>query len=317
MIEDILAGKTAEAISLLFGHHLDPSAVTVQKTRPEFEGDLTVVIFPITRFSGTSPEETGRLLGNWLRENVGIVESFNVVKGFLNLVISNEFWMNFFTSGLGNPSYGFAEEDEHPPVVIEYSSPNTNKPLHLGHIRNNLLGWSIAEILKANGKKVIKVNLVNDRGIHICKTMLAYRKWAGGKRPGDKGMKGDKFVGNLYVQFEQANKAEMEKLIKEGLSEDGAYKQSGLTRQALDLLQLWEGGDKDTRELWRTMNSWVYEGFDQTYKRLGVSFDKIYYESETYLLGKELVIAKLVMSLRDLRKCRDTASFIRWDGTPL
>jgi len=188
------------------------------------------------------------------------------------------------------------------PVVIEYSSPNTNKPLHLGHVRNNLLGWSIAEILKANGKQVIKVNLVNDRGIHICKTMFAWKKWAAGNEPEQKGFKGDKFVGGLYVQFEQANKKEIEKLIREGLSEDEAYRRSGLTLEAMDLLQKWETGDQKTRELWKLMNGWVYKGFDQTYKRLGVTFDKTYYESDTYLLGKELVkegIEKGVFMKRD------------------
>jgi arginyl-tRNA synthetase len=289
MIEKLIAEKAAEAVSHLFGKHLDALSLTVQKTRPEFEGDLTIVIFPLTRLSGKSPEEIGLQIGNWLQLNVSQVITFNVIKGFLNLVIGNDFWMDFFRTNLHNDSYGFKPEDKSPPVVIEYSSPNTNKPLHLGHIRNNLLGWSIAEILKANGKKVIKVNLVNDRGIHICKTMLAYRKWADGISPEKKGLKGDEFVGDLYVRFEQANKKEMESLITKGLSEDEAYRQSSLTQQALDLLQQWERGDQETRKLWKTMNSWVYKGFDQTYKRLGVDFDQIYYESETYLSGKDLV----------------------------
>jgi len=289
MIEKLLAEKATEAISLLYGHRLDISLVTVQKTRPEFEGDLTLVIFPLTRYSGKSPEETGKELGNWLMQNVSQVTLFNVVKGFLNLVISDNFWLEFFSENLNKKAFGFLPEDKNPPVVIEYSSPNTNKPLHLGHVRNNLLGWSLAEILKANGRKVIKVNLVNDRGIHICKTMLAYRKWADGTLPGKKGMKGDKFVGNLYVKFEQANKKEIDYLISKGFDEDEAYRQSGLTKQALDLLQQWEAGDTEVRELWKTMNGWVYEGFEQTYRRLGVDFDKIYHESETYLLGKELV----------------------------
>jgi arginyl-tRNA synthetase len=289
MIEKILAEKATEAISLIYGHHLDPSLVTVQKTRPEFEGDLTIVIFPLTRYSGKSPEETGKDIGNWLQQNISQVIFFNVVKGFLNLVIIDDFWLEFFTTNYHHPTYGFIAENDSPPVVIEYSSPNTNKPLHLGHVRNNLLGWSLAEILKANGKKVIKVNLVNDRGIHICKTMLAYHKWAEGALPGKKGLKGDKFVGNLYVKFEQANKKEIDHLKAKGLTEDEAYRQSTLTRQALDLLQRWEAGDHEVRDLWKTMNSWVYEGFDVTYKRLGVDFDQIYHESDTYLLGKELV----------------------------
>jgi arginyl-tRNA synthetase len=289
MIEKILAEKATEAIRLLYGHKLDTSLVTVQKTRTEFEGDLTLVIFPLTRYSGKSPEETGKDIGNWLRNNVSHVTYFNVVKGFLNLVIGDDFWLEFFKANQHHPSYGFLPEDNGPPVVIEYSSPNTNKPLHLGHVRNNLLGWSLAEILKANGRKVIKVNLVNDRGIHICKTMLAYRKWADGTLPGKKGMKGDKFVGNLYVKFEQANKKEIDQLKAKGLTEDEAYRQSNLTAQALDLLQRWEAGDNDVRELWKTMNGWVYEGFEQTYRRLGIDFDHIYFESQTYLLGKELV----------------------------
>jgi arginyl-tRNA synthetase len=289
MIEKILAEKTTEAISLLYGHQLDPTLVTVQKTRPEFEGDLTIVVFPLTRYSGKSPEVTGNEIGSWLQQNISHVTLFNVVKGFLNLVIHDDFWLEFFRENHHHSTYGFVPEDKSPPVVIEYSSPNTNKPLHLGHIRNNLLGWSLAEILKANGRKVIKVNLVNDRGIHICKTMLAYHKWSEGVLPGKKGLKGDKFVGNLYVKFEQANKKEIDHLIAKGLAEDEAYRQSNLTGQALDLLQRWEAGDREVRELWKTMNNWVYEGFDQTYKRLGVDFDKIYYESDTYLLGKKLV----------------------------
>jgi len=289
MLDKILTGKVSEAIEALYMQKTEPSSITVQKTRPEFTGDITVVIFPLTRYSRKSPEDTGKEIGSWLQQHVAIVESVNIIKGFLNLVIRDDFWMDFFRTGLTDPEFGFKPADQEAPVVIEYSSPNTNKPLHLGHIRNNLLGWSIASILKANGKNVIKVNLVNDRGIHICKTMLAYRMWAGGERPGDKGIKGDKFVGSLYVQFEKANKSEMEKLMKEGLSEDEAYRRSSLTRQALDLLQQWELGDTDARQLWETMNNWVYEGFNQTYRRLGVDFDRINYESETYLLGKELV----------------------------
>jgi arginyl-tRNA synthetase len=217
------------------------------------------------------------------------IHSFNVVKGFLNIVIRSEYWINFFQAGCADLSFGFSTQKTGAPVVIEYSSPNTNKPLHLGHIRNNLLGWSLAEILKASGREVIKVNLVNDRGIHICKTMLAYREWSPNTDPHKKGMKGDKFVGNLYVKFEQANKAEIEKLMQPGLSEEEAYRRSPLTLKALDLLQKWEMGDPVTMDLWNRMNGWVYEGFDQTYRRLGVDFDKIYYESDTYLLGKKLV----------------------------
>lgn len=289
MIENLLLNKVLEAVKINFNLQLDPAAISIQKTRPEFEGDFTLVVFPLTKYSKKSPEDTGKVLGEWLLQNFDLISSFNVIKGFLNLVISDFYWNKFFFENHNNTSYGFKDQDEGHPVVIEYSSPNTNKPLHLGHVRNNLLGWSIAEILKANGKKVIKVNLVNDRGIHICKTMLAYKKWGDKQGPEEKGIKGDKFVGNLYVQFEQANKKKMERLIHAGLSEDEAYRQSDMTLEALDMLQKWEAGDPETRDLWKTMNGWVYEGFDQTYKRLGVTFDKIYYESDTYLLGKELV----------------------------
>lgn len=289
MIEKILAEKSAEAIFSIYGHRVEPLQVTVQKTRPEFEGDLTVVIFPITKYSRKSPEETGNEIGTWLTANLEMVQSYNVIKGFLNLVIHDLFWLGFYAENRSDINFGLKTEDNAAPVIIEYSSPNTNKPLHLGHIRNNLLGWSIAEILKANGKKVIKVNLVNDRGIHICKTMLAYKKWADGLTPEKEQIKGDKFVGNLYVRFEQANKKAMENLILSGLSEDEAYRQSFLTREALSLLQKWESGDPEAISLWKTMNGWVYKGFDQTYKRLGVDFNRIYYESDTYLLGKELV----------------------------
>ncbi len=302
MLELILAQQTARAICQLYNGIADESAVTVQKTRQEFEGDFTIIVFPFTRFSKKSPDVTAAELGGWLQANMKEVASYNVVKGFLNLVISLDFWQDFYHENHVNTSFGIRQTDYGNPYIIEYSSPNTNKPLHLGHIRNNLLGWSIAEILKANGHKVVKVNLVNDRGIHICKTMLAYRKWADEERPGDRGIKGDKFVGNLYVQFEQANKKEMGSLMSSGLSEDEAYRASGLTGQALEMLRKWEEGDTETRELWKTMNGWVYEGFEQTYKRLGVDFDKIYYESDTYLLGKELVtegLAKGVFFRKD------------------
>jgi len=289
MIEKILAQKVVEAIKERYGKVIDAASVTVQKTRPEFEGDLTVVVFPLIRSTGKSPEETGRILGNYLVEMLEEVTSYNVVKGFLNLSIKQDHWVDLFYENYSRPTFGYALETSGQPVVVEYSSPNTNKPLHLGHIRNNLLGWSIAEIQKAAGRKVIKVNLVNDRGIHICKTMLAYRKWAQGTNPDLYGVKGDKFVGDLYVRFEQANKQEMARYAHEGLSEDEAYRRSELTREALNLLQEWENGKADVRELWNTMNNWVYEGFDQTYRRMGVDFDKIYHESKTYLLGKELV----------------------------
>lgn len=326
MIENILAEKTVDAIFGLYGQKPDITAITVQKTRPEFEGDMTVVIFPLTRYSRKSPEETAAGIGDWLAQHCNFIAAFNVVKGFLNLIIHDRYWLDLFSESLTVTDFGFVAEGDDPPVVIEYSSPNTNKPLHLGHIRNNLLGWSIAEILKANGKKVVRVNLVNDRGIHICKTMLAYRKWTPGMVPESAGMKGDKFVGSLYVRFEQANKKEMESLVRSGLSEDEAYRRSKLTGEALDLLQQWESGDSQARELWKTMNSWVYQGFDQTYRRLGIDFDKIYHESETYLLGKELVAEGLARGVFfrkedgsvwiDLKEAKlDEKLLLRADGT--
>ncbi len=289
MIAKLLVEETCHAISNLFGQVIDPLSLTVQKTRPEFEGDLTLVVFPITRFSKKSPEETATMLGRYLIERVNDIESFNVVKGFLNLLIRNDYWLNFYLANAQEPRYGTSGQTGESPVIIEYSSPNTNKPLHLGHVRNNLLGWSLAEILKASGRQVVKVNLVNDRGIHICKTMLAYRQWADNADPSKAGKKGDKFVGDLYVKFEQANKQEIGNLVASGMSEEEAYRRSPLTLKAMDLLQKWEQHDEEVKSLWSKMNGWVYEGFDQTYQRLGVDFDKIYYESDTYLLGKELV----------------------------
>jgi arginyl-tRNA synthetase len=289
MIERKLAEKTAGAIDALFGQKLRPEDIAVQKTHQDFEGDFTIVIFPFIRFSKRSPELTAAEIGKYLEESVEEVESFNVIKGFLNLVIKNDYWLKFYYSFNQDTSFGQKMNIEDSPVVVEFSSPNTNKPLHLGHIRNNLLGWSISEILKASGNKVARVNLVNDRGIHICKTMLAWQKWADGKEPAMLGKKGDRYVGDLYVMFEQANRREMQHLMDQGQTEDDAYKNSPLTKEALELLQQWEAGDPETRHLWENMNSWVYEGFDRTYKRMGVSFDKTYYESGTYLFGKELV----------------------------
>ncbi len=289
MIEKIVIEKVVSAIRDLYGKDADNKIITIQKTRPEFDGEITVVIFPLTKMSGKSPEETAHEIGGYLKENVAEIDTFNVVKGFLNLVVSQAYWMDVFYTNLSNPAFGFASPDDSQPIVIEYSSPNTNKPIHLGHVRNNLLGWSVAAILKAAGKRVVKVNLVNDRGIHICKTMLAYQKWSEGIQPSDIGVKGDKFVGDLYVRFEKANKQVIEEGKRQGLSDEDAYKNSALMKEAMEMLQDWENGDEEVRELWGTMNGWVYEGFEATYKRLGVDFDKIYYESETYLLGKEIV----------------------------
>ncbi len=302
MIESIISGLAVNAISKLYGRETEVSLVTVQKTRPDFEGDFTLVVFPLTRFSGKSPDITAREIGEFITGESGWIRSFNVVKGFLNLVVEPSYWMDFLSGNLDSESFGFKDPDENRKSVIEFSSPNTNKPLHLGHIRNNLLGWSLARILEANGHTVFKVNLVNDRGIHICKTMLAYRLWHQGETPAQAGMKGDKYVGKLYVEFEKANRAEIEKLTSTGLSDEEAFRRSPLTLQAMELLNLWEAGDSDTRALWSAMNGWVYEGFEHTYNKLGINFDKIYYESDTYLLGKELVaegLSRGVFTRRD------------------
>ncbi len=289
MIETLLADKLSEAVQTLYGQQLSPASFQIQKTRPEFEGDLTLVVFPLLRILRKAPEPTASELGNYLVEHSAEVVSFNVIKGFLNLVIADAYWLDFFNETHGDNTFGFQDENDEPPVVIEYSSPNTNKPLHLGHIRNNLLGWSVAQILKANGKKVAKVNLVNDRGIHICKSMLAWKKWGMGKTPENTGQKGDKLVGDFYVLFDKEYKKEIARLVKQGMPKDEAAKKAPLLLEAKTMLKKWETGDAEVRALWEKMNTWVYAGFDKTYLRLGIDFDNIYYESNTYLLGKALV----------------------------
>ena len=289
MIEKRIVAAAVSGIRELYGKELDPKQVPVQKTRPEFEGDYTVVTFGMTRFSGSDPQITANELGDWMTRNLPEADSFNVVKGFLNISIRSEYWLDFFRDSYTSANYGISEQADGPPAVIEYSSPNTNKPLHLGHVRNNLLGHSIARIMEATGKKVIRVNLVNDRGVHISKTMVAWQKWAEGKTPEDAGMKGDKFVGSLYVRFESENRKIMEDLKRGGMSEEEAYRRSPLMEEANEMLRKWEEGDGEVRALWEMMNQWVYDGFDVTYRRLGVAFDKTYHESETYLLGKKLV----------------------------
>ncbi len=289
MIEKKLAEGLHKATEQLYGQNMAPNTFQIQKTRPEFEGDLTVVVFPLLRISRKSPEITGSEIGRWLQENMEEVVGFNVIKGFLNLEISDEYWFSFFQTAAKDPRYGFRSVQDEPPVVIEYSSPNTNKPLHLGHVRNNLLGWSVAEILKANGKKVIKVNLVNDRGIHICKSMLAWQKWGNGKTPETTGVKGDKLVGDFYVLFDKEYKKQIAGLVAQGMDEKEAAQKAPLILEAKEMLVKWEAGDEQVRQLWKEMNRWVYAGFDATYRRMGIDFDKIYYESETYLLGKAIV----------------------------
>ena len=267
----------------------DSSLIQLQKTRKEFEGDLTLVVFPLVRLMKMSPAEAGLVLGNYLKELPGISD-FNVIKGFVNLVVKSSYWIDFVNESAGDSNYGYHEYTvDRETVLVEFSSPNTNKPLHLGHIRNNLLGNSLTRIFEANGKDVKKVNLVNDRGIHICKTMLAWQKWGNNMRPVDAGKKGDHFVGDLYVMFEKAYRNEIERMVEKGMNEEEARREASLIKEAREMLRKWEAGDPAVVELWNKMNGWVYEGFDVTYERLGVSFDKIYYESDTYHKGKEIV----------------------------
>jgi len=288
-IDQLLTQTLIQAVKELYGQDVPEKMVQVQKTRPEFEGDLTIVVFPLLRMSRKGPEQTAEELGNYFVEQLNEVDAFNVIKGFLNLSIAPGFWLNFFDDSRSETDFGKKAVAKTAPVVIEYSSPNTNKPLHLGHIRNNLLGWSVSEILSANGENVKKVNLVNDRGIHICKSMLAWQRWGEGVTPASSGKKGDKLVGDFYVLFDKKYKEEIAELTAQGMDADEAAKQAPLLLEAKTMLKKWEDGDEEVRKLWSEMNGWVYDGFDVTYKRMGVEFDKIYYESDTYLLGKSLV----------------------------
>ena len=284
-IEEFISGVVARAAQELYG---TSDNLQIQKTRKEFEGDYTVVVFPLLRASRKSPEATATELGEKIASATPEIKSFNVIKGFLNLVVDASFWAARFSEIVNTEEYGMAPKTGRT-IMIEYSSPNTNKPLHLGHIRNNLLGYSVATILKANGNNVIKVNLVNDRGIHICKSMLAWQLYGGGETPESSGMKGDHLVGKYYVEFDKHYKAEIKELMANGLSEDEAKKQAPVMLQAQEMLRKWEAKDPEVYALWEKMNGWVYDGFDVTYKAMGVDFDKVYYESETYLLGKSLV----------------------------
>ncbi len=278
-------------IERLYSIELPESAVQLQKTKKEFEGHLTLVVFPLVKLSKKSPEQTANEIGEYLIQNESTITSYNVIKGFLNLTIAPAFWIDILNQLDRDEAFGLKEVTPTAPLaMVEYSSPNTNKPLHLGHIRNNLLGYSIAEILKARGNKVVKTNIVNDRGIHICKSMLAWKLWGNGETPESSGKKGDHLIGDYYVLFDKEYKKELEELRNAGLSEDEAKEKSSLMEQAREMLRLWEAGDYETRALWEKMNTWVYQGFEETYKTLGVDFDKIYYESETYLVGKEKVL---------------------------
>jgi arginyl-tRNA synthetase len=279
---------TLEAIKQLYNEEVAEGIINIQETRKEFEGQVTIVVFPITKISKKSPEETANAIGEYLRTNVDEVVAFNVVKGFLNLSIADSYWLDLFNNELLKDDY-LAVKANGKKVMVEYSSPNTNKPLHLGHVRNNLLGYSVAELLKADGYEVFKVNLVNDRGIHICKSMLAWQHWGNGETPASSGLKGDHLVGKYYVIFDKEYKKEIDALKEAGHTEDEAKKNAPLIKEAQQMLLKWEAGDEEVIALWKKMNGWVYEGFEISYKNLGVDFDKYYYESNTYLLGKDTV----------------------------
>lgn len=289
-IEENISKAVVGAVKSLYGIEVAENGIQLQKTKSDFEGDITLVVFPFTKTARKQPEVIGNEIGQWLTENTDIVDKYNVIKGFLNLSISKDNWISTLNNIYNDKKYGTKEETpESPLMMIEYSSPNTNKPLHLGHVRNNLLGYSISQIQKANGWKVVKTNIVNDRGIHICKSMLAWLKYGNGETPASTGMKGDHLIGKYYVEFDKHYKAELKELQAKGMSEDEAKANSSLMKEAQAMLLKWEQNDPEIRSLWQMMNEWVYAGFDETYKRLGVDFDKIYYESNTYLEGKEKV----------------------------
>lgn len=293
-IDNIIAQAVAKAVKELYNVEVETSTITPQTTKKEFEGNLTIVVFPWVKAARKSPEAVGTEIGEWLVANEPAVNRFNVIKGFLNIVIEPTFWNSVLNDIEKAENYGLtAATEESPLVMVEYSSPNTNKPLHLGHVRNNLLGYSLSEILKACGNRVVKTNIVNDRGIHICKSMLAWKKWGEGATPESTGKKGDHLIGDFYVLFDKHYKAELNELMAKGMSQEEAEKASPLMLEAREMLRLWEQKDPEIRGLWEMMNEWVYAGFDETYKRMGVDFDKIYYESNTYLEGKEKVLEGL------------------------
>lgn len=305
-IYSIIHDTAVFALKSLYNYVSENSQIQIQNTRKDLEGDITLVVFPLIRISKKSAEETGKEIGDFIMQKVDKIKSYNVIKGFLNFEILDDYWLEILVSAYENKNFGFClPETNSKSVMVEYSSPNTNKPLHLGHIRNNLLGYSISEILKANGNKVIKTNIVNDRGIHICKSMYAWMKWGEGKTPENSGMKGDHLVGEFYVVFDKQYKSEISELIEKGFSREDAESKAPSILAARDLLVKWEANDTETINLWKTMNKWVYDGFDITYKKLGVDFDKIYYESETYLTGKEEV----------LRGVRENLFFQKEDGS--
>lgn len=289
-MEQEILNKVVEAVKSLYGVDIESSILSLSKTRKEYAGDLTLVVFPLLKISHQKPEDTAAAIGAYLKENCSVVTDFNVIKGFLNLVLNQTCWVDTLMAIDADANFGFKPvTDASPLYMVEYSSPNTNKPLHLGHLRNNLLGFSLSKILEANGYKVVKTNIVNDRGIHICKSMLAWLKHGNGATPDSTGIKGDHLVGDYYVAFDKDYKAQIKELMAKGMSEDDAKAEAPIIKEAQEMLRKWEAGDAEVRALWQKMNNWVYAGFDATYKRMGVGFDKIYYESDTYLVGKKKV----------------------------
>jgi arginyl-tRNA synthetase len=293
-IENLLQEAIIGAIKILYNAEVDESQITLQKTKKEFKGHYTLVTFPLLKISRKKPEDTAEEIGKYLSEKTTVITEYNVIKGFLNLSIAPSVWVELLENINSNPEYGFTPVSEDSPLfMVEYSSPNTNKPLHLGHVRNNLLGHALSEVLKANGKRVVKTNIVNDRGIHICKSMLAWQKWGNGETPVSSGKKGDHLIGDYYVKFDQHYKKEIAELQEKGFSKEEAVEKSLLMSEARELLRKWEANDTETVNLWKMMNDWVYAGFDETYSQMGVTFDKIYYESQTYIPGKEEVLRGL------------------------
>ena len=289
-LEQSIAKATAQAVKSLYGIDVEADKIQIQKTKKEFQGDVTVVTFAFSKAAHKSPDAIGQEIGEYLKNNAKEVSDFNVIKGFLNISVAKTQWIDTLNKINKDDNFGIKSvEDNAPLVMIEYSSPNTNKPLHLGHVRNNLLGYSLSKIMTANGNKVVKTNIVNDRGIHICKSMLAWQKWGENITPEAAGKKGDHLVGDFYVLFDKKYKEQVNELMAKGESEEEAKKNAPLIKEAQEMLRKWEAGDKEVRELWSMMNQWVYQGFDESYKRLGVAFDKIYYESDTYLVGKQKV----------------------------
>ena len=293
-MEKSLKAKVKEAVKFLYNSEVDEEIIQIQETKKDFKGDFTLVVFPLLRFSKNTPEKTGETIGRYIIDNFTSIEAFNVINGFLNLEISNDWWVDYFSQvAMESNHLRNCMVSQPETIMVEYSSPNTNKPLHLGHIRNNLLGFSLYRILSACGHKVIKTNIVNDRGIHICKSMLAWQKFGNGETPSSSGMKGDHLVGKYYVLFEKEYRAQIETLVRSGVDENQAKNQAPVIKETREMLLKWEAGDKEVMDLWKKMNSWVYAGFDETYKKLGVDFDKIYYESDTYKIGREIVLSAL------------------------